>query len=276
MATDLATSASKTALPSLEDRAADYLDRANRDLAASEPHPDVFNLRAAEFIELLKHLPERRFGIVADVGCGNGFMSALWSVVADEVIGVDEGEQRLEQHSIGLERPQKLIAHLGINGVSFRPGKIEELPFDDGSLDVVFTCYVLEHVMDLSPALKETSRVLKRGGLQIHIVPDLRDKIASYRDWIIEQSKPRNFIKGLLRPFRNIASRNFSRVLYALAHWLPIFPPPAHDQRKSFLRECREYRSTAWERSFNRNGLSIVHKIDLPRNLSTAYVLQCQ
>jgi len=272
MAVDLTT---KSPLDFLEDRIAKYLDRANRDLAAGERHPDVFNLRAAEFTELSKHLPER-FGIVADVGCGNGFMSALWSLVADEVIGVDETEQRLEQHSIGLEHPQHLIAHLGATEVSLRQGRIEELPFRDGSLDVVFTCYVLEHVIDLAPALQESSRVLRRGGLQIHIVPDLRDKIAAYRDWIIEQSKPTDFIKALLRPIHNIASRNFSRVPYALAHWLPIFPPPAHDQRKSFFRECWEYRSTVWEGNFNRNGLSVLHKIDMPRKTSTAYILQCQ
>src|SRR5205809_6746871 len=132
MASDLTTSLVNTGLTSLEGRIANYLYRANRDLAASERHPDVFNLRAAEFITLLEYLPERRFGIVADVGCGNGFMSALWSLVAKEVIGVDEAAEHLEQHSIGLQHPQKLIEHLGVTGVSFREGRIEELPFDDG------------------------------------------------------------------------------------------------------------------------------------------------
>jgi ubiquinone/menaquinone biosynthesis C-methylase UbiE len=262
-----------TAPKSIKNRVADYLERANSSLSTGERHPDVFNVRAAEFVHLLDHLPQQQFGIVADVGCGNGFMSALWSLVADEVIGVDESEERLEQHSIGLERPQNLIGHLGAMGVSLREGKIEKLPFNGGSLDVVFTSYVLEHVMDLSRALAEIARVLKRDGIQIHIVPDLRDKIASYRDWILEQSRPRNLVKGLLRPFHNIASGNFRRLPYAMAHLLPIFPPPAHDLRKSFLRECWEYRSTAWERAFNQHGLSISQKMDMPRKTSTAYIL---
>ena len=45
------------------------------------------------------------------------------------------------------------------------------VPFADASCDVVFSVTVLEHVMDYDTALAEIARVLKPGGLSVHIFP---------------------------------------------------------------------------------------------------------
>ena len=47
----------------------------------------------------------------------------------------------------------------------------DRLPFDDGSVDLVFTYHTLEHVPDLLHALEEIARVLKPGGLLLVGVP---------------------------------------------------------------------------------------------------------
>ncbi len=51
-------------------------------------------------------------------------------------------------------------------------------PLPDASVDVIYSCAVLEHVHDLDQAFSEMSRVLKPGGIMYHEV-DLRDHIFS-------------------------------------------------------------------------------------------------
>ena len=50
----------------------------------------------------------------------------------------------------------------------FSEGK---LPFDDNTFDFIFSTQVFEHVMDYDTALSEVARVLKPGGISIHIFP---------------------------------------------------------------------------------------------------------
>lgn len=54
------------------------------------------------------------------------------------------------------------------------PQDAADLPLPDDSLDVVFSCSVLEHVSDLDAVLREQRRVLKPGGSCFHQV-DFRD-----------------------------------------------------------------------------------------------------
>lgn len=50
----------------------------------------------------------------------------------------------------------------------------------DNSVDLIYSCAVLEHVKDLDGCFKEMSRVIKKGGLMSHQV-DLRDHIFSQK-----------------------------------------------------------------------------------------------
>lgn len=45
------------------------------------------------------------------------------------------------------------------------------LPFEDDTFDFIFSTQVFEHVMDYPQILKEMSRVLKKGGVALHIFP---------------------------------------------------------------------------------------------------------
>lgn len=51
-------------------------------------------------------------------------------------------------------------------------GHADKLPFDDGSLDFLYSSHLLEDYLDWLPVLKEWTRVLKPGGKLIILVPD--------------------------------------------------------------------------------------------------------
>lgn len=52
--------------------------------------------------------------------------------------------------------------------VHFRQASIEDLPFPDGTFDLVATSEVMEHVRNLRAAMRETARVLRPGGWAWH------------------------------------------------------------------------------------------------------------
>lgn len=95
---------------------------------------------------------------VLEVGCGTGYNACL---IAKEfgcsVVGVDIAELSVEK---AVERAEK--ENLS-NAVTFRVGNAYELPFEDGSFDVVITEFVSQF-LDMDKALKEFTRVLKPGG----------------------------------------------------------------------------------------------------------------
>jgi SAM-dependent methyltransferase len=87
---------------------------------------------------------------VLDVGCGNGrYTSRLREAFPDaEVIGVDLAAGILETV------PEPTVV-----------ADVTDLPFEDGSADVVLAMHMLYHVPDISAALDELRRVLAPGGV---------------------------------------------------------------------------------------------------------------
>ena len=54
----------------------------------------------------------------------------------------------------------------------FQQADANKLPFPDGQFDMVYTAFVLEHTDDPETVITEMVRVLKPGGLMIHIAPN--------------------------------------------------------------------------------------------------------
>jgi len=94
---------------------------------------------------------------VLDIGCGTGPQArrlAGWPGVR-EVVGVDQLEPF-------LERARELAAE--IPNLSFQQADARELPFADGSFDVVVLHTLLTHVPGPDGVLSEVHRVLRPGG----------------------------------------------------------------------------------------------------------------
>ncbi|HWE65538.1 MAG TPA: methyltransferase domain-containing protein [Acidimicrobiales bacterium] len=97
---------------------------------------------------------------VLDIGCGPGTITAdLARLVAPgRVVGVDAAPDVLAQARAHAESVE------GIN-VSFEPGDIYALDFEDATFDVAHAHQVLQHLTDPTAALVELRRVLRPGGV---------------------------------------------------------------------------------------------------------------
>ena len=97
---------------------------------------------------------------VLEVGCGTGVLCrwvARETDLANPVSGVDVNR-------FFLREAAEIARRDGMEGVvSFREGSAEELPFDDNSLDVVFSSTVIQRV-NADRMLPEMLRVTKPGG----------------------------------------------------------------------------------------------------------------
>ncbi len=94
---------------------------------------------------------------VLDVATGPGFIAMLFAERAKEVIGVD-------LTPAFLAKAQANSAERGLHNIRFREADVENLPFADGSFDIV-TCHkALHHFSRALKALSEMHRVLKRSG----------------------------------------------------------------------------------------------------------------
>ena len=107
---------------------------------------------------LLPHLrPGQR---LLDVGCGPGTITAdLAAEVSPGVVVALDREPAVVDEAVAL------AAERGATNVEGRPGDVYQLPFDDGSFDVVHAHQVLQHVSDPVRALVEMGRVAGPDGL---------------------------------------------------------------------------------------------------------------
>jgi len=103
---------------------------------------------------------------VADLGCGEGYLTIEASKWASRVIAVDRSPSV-------LERGRALARRRRVRNVIWKRGELENLPLRDASVDVALLSQALHHASDPSKALAEAARVVAPGGKVL--VLDLRE-----------------------------------------------------------------------------------------------------
>lgn len=94
---------------------------------------------------------------VLDLGCAGGFMSEAIDSKGAQVTGIDPASDAIAAARRHAEAEGKAIRYdVGVG---------EDLPYGNGSFDVVVCVDVLEHVQDLELVLEEITRVLRPGGV---------------------------------------------------------------------------------------------------------------
>lgn len=131
------------------------------------------------------------------------------------------------------------------------------IPAEDGTFDIVFSSNVMEHIGDLRGMLSEIRRVLKPGGLAIHILPS-----ASWRLFAIllhYPNLPRLILRTLV-PHRSASQLDAMEVpKRGIAHLIrrALIPAP-HGEYPSALSELSYFSSARWLRVFRLSGFRIL------------------
>jgi SAM-dependent methyltransferase len=131
---------------------------------------------------------------VADIACGEGYLSIEAARWAKRVIGIDRSADV-------LKRARALADRRGIANITWKRGEIDKLPLPDRSVDVALLSQALHHAMDPARAISEATRIVRPAGhvlvldLRDHDQEWVRDRVGDrwlgFKDEEIEQ-----FLKG--------------------------------------------------------------------------------
>lgn len=113
--------------------------------------------------------------VLADVGCGEGYLTIEAARWARRVVAIDRSGTALASARDRARRRR-------VTNVDWQRGLIEQLPLADAAVDVVLLSQALHHAERPELALREASRVLVSGGRLL--VLDLR---AHEQTWVRER-----------------------------------------------------------------------------------------
>jgi ArsR family transcriptional regulator len=130
---------------------------------------------------------------VADLGCGEGYLSIEAARWARRVIAIDRS-------TAVLARAQALARRRQVTNIAWRRGELERVPLADESVEVALLSQALHHADDPAAVAREAARITKPGG---HVlVLDLRTHAES---WVRERLGDRRLgfsdreLAGILR-----------------------------------------------------------------------------
>ena len=109
---------------------------------------------------------------VADLGCGEGYLTIEAARWASRVVAVDRS-------AVVLKRARALAERRRVANVVWKKGQLEQLPLGDASVDVAMLSQALHHAVDPARAVSEAARVTVPGGRVL--VLDLR---AHHEEWV--------------------------------------------------------------------------------------------
>ena len=119
--------------------------------------------------------------VVADLGCGEGYLTIEASRWASRVIAIDRSPDV-------LKRGRELAVRRRVSNVVWKRGTLEKVPLADESVDVALLSQALHHADDPSLVMREAARILVPGGRVL--VLDLREHTET---WVRERLGDRWF-----------------------------------------------------------------------------------
>lgn len=145
-------------------------------------YDDGFEGRASQrfYNLLLREMEPPHEARVLDVGCGTG---AFLAKLADrsDIIG----------HGIDTEENMIKVAEGKGLPMSFQVARCDDIPFGDGSMDIMVACMSYHHFENRDGFAKEAARVLRSGGVLYIADPRF--------PWPLRKT-----INGILRIFRSV------------------------------------------------------------------------
>ena len=239
------------------------------------------NIRIYELTKVMPLMPKGSY--VLEVGAGAGWQASLLSQKGFSVEAID-----IKQSGYNKYRVWPVQHYDGIH-----------IPFGDDSFDVVFSSNVLEHVPHIEKLQSEIRRVLKPGGIAIHILPT-----GTWRFWTNVSFYlfcVRQFLLMLFRkPYRKNCDRNGKACRLRKTEDKQDKPsiknkfkhaliPSGHGATGNCVSQVYLFSRFCWMRTFRRTGWSVMHclpnrlfytghllcgsKLNVPMRHAMSYVL---
>jgi SAM-dependent methyltransferase len=201
-------------------------------------------LRAHELAQAMAFFPSIEAPTkphVLELGAGTGQQARMLADAGYQVTAVDLPSS----HYAGV-RIHPVIEYDGVN-----------LPFEHGTFDVVFSSNVLEHVAEIDRVLKETHRVLKSGGIAIHLIPSSACRLwtlPAHYLWLFRRLADKFTAgeRGAI-PTQDVSPRTPD----GLSEWLATLFPTRHGERGNALTEIYYLSTRWWSSAFARNGFKV-------------------
>ena len=187
------------------------------------------------------HLPFDQLSVL-EIGSGTGQQLQLLSMLFSEARGLEIADAGYKQH-----RMANIIEYDG-----------SHFPFPDHSFDVVFSSNTLEHIPHLDQIAAECKRVLKPGGICVHILPTATWKIWTFVTHYLSvpqiilqmfRKKKQNVraaasgsdFVGVPKPKRSIGQKI-----------IDLLVPALHGERGNTFSEIWYFRPAWWRATFRR------------------------
>ncbi len=167
-----------------------------------------------------KHLPEKQKCALLEVGCGNGtFLEEMMRFGIGTVVGL---EPTVDVLNFTSDKVRPYI----INGI-FKPGEFEAETFD-----MVCAFHVLDHLADPEAFMRESGKILKKGGMILlvcHDVDAIVNKILMERSPVFDIEHIFLFNKSTLKVLVENNGFEIIRVgalknTYKISYWLKYVP----------------------------------------------------
>lgn len=191
--------------------------------------------------------PDGRAVRVLELGAGTGHQAAMLRDRGYDVVAVDV--------------PASAYAAARIFPVIDYDGAA--LPLPEDSVDVVFSSNVLEHVVDVEGVLAETRRVLRPGGLAVHLVPT-----PTWRFWTTI-AHPLWVAKRLFQRLSGTAAGDGGGAAHdhqdptgtPASRWRLLLPS-RHGERGNTVTEMHYFAARWWRREFREAGFEVIAEHD--------------
>jgi SAM-dependent methyltransferase len=177
-----------------------------------------------------------------DFGAGLGFQARRFKELGFDVSAVD----------VSRARPAGNVFPVAVYDG-------HTLPYPDAHFDVVFSSNVLEHVADLGSTMRELGRVLRGGGVMVHVLPS-----STWRWWttVVEfVALPRDVVRPFIDPDPDFRFANLPGPLSSLmeAVWHLVRPVLfiRHGEKGNAVTELWRFSRWAWARTFAREGFEV-------------------
>lgn len=180
---------------------------------------------------------------VLELGCGGGAQLLAIRGVCSSAVGID-------------------VAVCGDVLTEVLPYDGRHIPFPDSSFDLIFSSHVIEHIKHEAEIHSEMHRVLRAGGLCVHVVPSAFWRFLSFS--LHYPSLAKKALMKLRRVQDNLPEGNNSNATSTsrLKRWRSrlsyAFLPQRHGEFGNWFTEPLHFRQPAWRKRFELHGWRVL------------------